>query len=484
MSTLTRCLIAAFAFVPLLFWLAPSSVGKPAAPAARVPTTPAASTDEYQALVASFGNVSTVAGVHEATTTNPDGTDIDFWTSASEGAAAKTTALSNPHVAAADALGNIYIADKASHAILRITPDGTIHTFAGTHTAGFNGDGPAPATSLQLNAPNGLYVFPDGTVFLLDPGNHRIRRVGTDGTMTTLVNDPDPNWYPSGRALWVQPDQQLIYYTNEYAPAAVGGVNQGACVKRWTPTNGIELVCDKSMGFYNPGNLDVNPVDGKLYVCDRAESDTTNTATGVWRIDGTNQRTRMTGNVTQAAPADGQPALSSYIAQTRGIAFLQNGAYFLCGHKDGSIWYVDTAGLLHRYIQGSGSKDGYSLPDGVHPPLTGKNYLAQPREITLGPNGNLVGVSNDSGYVFVVKSALTPTLPTDLRLTSSNGTQGTQLAWTSQAGQSYVVERTPGLQPSAWQIIGATKATTTIGAFTDSTAAGLSAAFYRLSPPR
>jgi hypothetical protein len=64
----------------------------------------------------------------------------------------------------------------------------------------------------------GFYVFPDGTVYLLDPGNHRIRRVGTDGVMTTVVNDPDPSWYPSGRALWVSADQRLIYYSNEYAP--------------------------------------------------------------------------------------------------------------------------------------------------------------------------------------------------------------------------------------------------------------------------
>ena len=467
--------------VPLLCLLTLSTYGRGSSPSARV--LPAATSSEYQTLAASFGNVNTVAGIHEATTTNPDGSDIDEWTSASEGAPAKTTALSNPHLAAADALGNVYIADKGSNAILRITPDGTIHTFAGTHTAGFNGDGPAPAATLQLNAPNGLYVFPDGTVFLLDPGNHRIRRVGTDGMMTTIVNDPDPNWYPSGRALWVQADQQLVYYTNEYAPATVGGVNQGACVKRWTPTGGIELVCNQSVGFYNPGNLDVNPVDGKLYVCDRAESDSTNTATGLWRIDGVDQRTRITGNVTQAAPAEGQPALTSYIAQTRGVAFLQNGAYFLCGHKDGSVWYVDTTGLLHQYLQGSGSKDGYTLPDGVHPPLTGKNYFAQPRGVTVAPDGNLITVSNDSGYVFVVKSVAAQPLPTDLSA-STDGTRELQLSWTGFSGHSYVVERTLDLQTPNWQIIGAVKTVTNPGTFADPSASTSAQGFYRLSPPR
>ena len=118
-----------------------------------------------------------------------NGVGINFWQPSYEGGPASAAALSGPHIANADAFGNVYIADKFSHAILKITADGNIHTFAGTHVAGFNGDGPAPANTLQLNLPNGLFVFPDGTVYLLDPGNRRIRRVGTDGIMTTIVTD-------------------------------------------------------------------------------------------------------------------------------------------------------------------------------------------------------------------------------------------------------------------------------------------------------
>ena len=146
--------------------------------------------DEYTDVVNSFGVVTNIIGVHQAVTNNPDGTGKNFWESAFEGAPAGSVALSGPHIANADAFGNIYIADKFSHSILKITPDGLVHTFAGTHVAGFNGDGPAPANTLQLSLPNGIYVFPDGTVFLLDPGNRRIRRVGTDGMMTTIVTNP------------------------------------------------------------------------------------------------------------------------------------------------------------------------------------------------------------------------------------------------------------------------------------------------------
>ena len=442
--------------------------------------------DEYADLVNSFGTVTNVIGVRQTTTNNPDGTGINFWVPAFEGAPASAVALSNPHMAAADAFGNLYIADKTSHAVLKITPDGLLHTFAGTHAAGFNGDGPAPANTLQLNNPNGLFVFPDGTVYLLDPGNKRVRRVGTDGIMTTIVTDPEPDWYPSGRALWVSPDRQLIYYTNEFAPVPPSLIADGACVKKWTAAGGIELVCQKSVGFRNPGNIAVNPVDGKLYVTDRAEDDATFGAQGLFRIDGPDARTRITGNGSQSTAAEGQLAINSFIQQPRGLAFLPNGSYFICGHKDGSVWFVDTAGVLHRYLRGRGTRDYYNLTNVLHPPLTGlapngQEWFSQPRAVTIAPNGNLICVSNDSGFVFVVNNVATPQLPKDFHPTRRDG-DGLHLNWSGIFGHGYLVQRSTDLIPANWQIIGAAGGTATALEFIDPSAGSLPHAFYRLAP--
>lgn len=410
--------------------------------------------EQFQDLADSFGTTRTLAGIHHATTTNPDGTSINFWTPQFEGATATTVGLSNPHIAAADAYGNIYIADKSGQAVLQITTNGLIHTFAGTHVGGFNGDGPAPATSLQLSNVNGLFVFPSGTVYLLDPGNHRIRRVGTDGVMTTIVNDPEPEWYPSGRGLWVSPDEQLIYYTHEFRPVPPSIIADGAAVKRWTATNGIETVCTKSVGFRNPANLAVNPENGMLYVCDRAEEDLTRIATGLFRIDGPDEVTRITGNITQPLAADGQLAINSYIDGPRGIAFRPDGSFFICGHKDGNVWFVDTAGIMHLYLRGKGSKDAYSLPEGQHPPLTAAQYFAQPRALTLAPNGNLLVVCNDSGFVFQVSGTSQPVPVVGLQLIA-HGTKGVRLSWAGVFGRGYRVERTFNLATDSWHPIGA-----------------------------
>ncbi|MEY2411353.1 MAG: hypothetical protein QOF48_4023 [Verrucomicrobiota bacterium] len=442
--------------------------------------------DEFQDLSASFGTTLRLAGIHQATTSNPDGSAIDFWTPAFEGAPANTVTLSNPHMAGADAYGNVFIADKSSHAILKITTDGRIHTFAGTHSPGFNGDGPDAATELQLASPNGLFVFPNGIVYVLDPGNHRIRRIDTNGIMTTVVNDPEPDWYPSGRALWVRPDEQLIYYTHEFRPLVQNGVTNlfadGAVIKKWTVDEGIEVVCPKSVGFTNPGNIAVNPVDGKLYVCDRAEDDTTKMATGLFRIDGPEDRVRITGNITQPLAADGQLAIHSYIDGPRGIAFRADGSYFVCGHKDGNIWFVDTEGVLHRYLRGLGRKDSYILPDGQHPPLVAQDYFAQPRAVTLAPNGNLLVVCNDSGFVFRVNNASVPDAPSGIHMTLQ-GAGGVRLSWTGVFGHGYRVERATDLSPANWRGIGA------VGGnpegptlFIDPQPATLSHGFYRILP--
>jgi uncharacterized protein (TIGR03437 family) len=89
---------------------------------------------------------------------------------------------------ALDAQGNLYIVDKGNHRIRRVAPDGTIRTFAGTGTRGFSGDG-APAAQAQLNFPCGIAVDRTGNVFLTDQANQRVRKIDTAGVITTVAGN-------------------------------------------------------------------------------------------------------------------------------------------------------------------------------------------------------------------------------------------------------------------------------------------------------
>ena len=82
--------------------------------------------------------------------------------------------------------GSIHIADFSNHRIRRVGPNGIITTLAGNGTAGFLGDG-GPATQARLNLPRDVTVGPDGSTYIADLLNKRIRRVGLDGIITTLA---------------------------------------------------------------------------------------------------------------------------------------------------------------------------------------------------------------------------------------------------------------------------------------------------------
>jgi len=87
---------------------------------------------------------------------------------------------------ATDRWGNLYLSDTNHHRVRKIAATGIITTVAGTGTAGFGGDG-GPATSAQLNLPYGLAVDLAGYLYIADLNNSRVRRVSPDGTIGTYA---------------------------------------------------------------------------------------------------------------------------------------------------------------------------------------------------------------------------------------------------------------------------------------------------------
>lgn len=93
---------------------------------------------------------------------------------------ATSARLWNPRGVAVDGDGNLYIADTWNHRIRKVTPDGVIHTIAGSEYPGWGGDG-GPAVAAQLNYPSGIVVDGNGNVFFSDTLNNRVRKL-TPGT--------------------------------------------------------------------------------------------------------------------------------------------------------------------------------------------------------------------------------------------------------------------------------------------------------------
>ena len=87
-----------------------------------------------------------------------------------------------------DSSGSLFIADTLNHRIRKVSPSGLITTVAGNGVAGFSGDN-GPAISASLNFPYGLAADAGGNIFIADASNHRIRKLNTNGTITTVAGN-------------------------------------------------------------------------------------------------------------------------------------------------------------------------------------------------------------------------------------------------------------------------------------------------------
>jgi len=103
-----------------------------------------------------------------------------------DGGLADSAQLNTPSGIAVDAIGNVYIADGHNSRIRKISTNGIITTIAGKDTNGFSGDG-GPADSAQLSYPQGILFDSVGNLYIADAGNNRIRKVNTAGIISTLA---------------------------------------------------------------------------------------------------------------------------------------------------------------------------------------------------------------------------------------------------------------------------------------------------------
>jgi sugar lactone lactonase YvrE len=106
--------------------------------------------------------------------------------SGGDGGRATRAQFVEPAGLAFDGAGNLYVADLLANRVRRISPAGIITTFAGTGVAGFSGDA-GPATAAQLDGPSGVAVDRAGDVYIADSKNNRIRKVAPDGAISTVA---------------------------------------------------------------------------------------------------------------------------------------------------------------------------------------------------------------------------------------------------------------------------------------------------------
>jgi trimeric autotransporter adhesin len=116
---------------------------------------------------------------------------------AGDGGPAANAQLSSPAAVAVDGAGNLYIADLGNLRIRKVSTNGNISTVAGNGSQGYSGDG-GPAINANLNAPLGVAVDPYGNLYVVDSASHVIREVTLDGNINTIAGTGEPGFTGDG----------------------------------------------------------------------------------------------------------------------------------------------------------------------------------------------------------------------------------------------------------------------------------------------
>jgi hypothetical protein len=325
----------------------------------------------YTNLVQSYGLLHTIAGNGDAGYGNPGVDGVNYWQPGFEGGYATNAALSRPHFAMEDNFSNVFIVDKDSDSVLKVTTDGRIHTVAGTHAIGNGPDYTTNATDVAMDLPNGLWVRGDGTVYVLDTGNGKVRRLDTNGMMTTLFTDS--KGISGGRGLWVKNDESLVYYASS------------SHLRQWTPAGGTSNL---NSDFNDLGNIIISGTN--IIATDRGSNT-------VWLVTTNNgTRTLLFGNFGTNLVVDDTLAATNGLYGVRGVWQPPIGGYFLATDYGAQFLYVDKAGVIHIFVNGQG--DDHS-GDGQWFYAPASYKFGQLRSVSMDNQGNLIIVENDVGYV-------------------------------------------------------------------------------------
>jgi sugar lactone lactonase YvrE len=218
---------------------------------------------------------------------------------AGDGGPATAAKLAFPRAVARTASGVLYIADTANQRVRRVDVNGTITTLAGTGTAGFGGDG-GPAQNALLKTPSGVAVGPAGEVYVADTGNSRVRRIATDGTITTIAGNGDPAFGGDG------------------GPATSASLNA-------------------------PRSVAVDPV-GRLLIADEGNH-------RLRRVDTTGVITTVAGTGTASSTGDGGPATGADLTGPSNLVVGPGGDVYF--NDDEGVRRIDGAGIVHLYVSAS-----------------------------------------------------------------------------------------------------------------------------------
>ena len=314
-----------------------------------------------------------------------------------DGERSPASCLRLPRGMTADPNGNLYIADTNNRRVRRITPGGIISTFAGNGSTGFSGDG-GPALQASFSSPTSVAFDPlSGDLYIMDSGNNRVRKVAPNGIITTVAGDGrtifagdggpataasiNPGGGPAG-LLWTGvalfltdiQNQRIRRIGTNGIITTVAGTGQRGFGGDGGPATQASL--------RDPAGTLASDGLGNLYF-----SDTGNHR--VRRINSLGIISTVAGSSTGGFGGDGGPATSGFLRLPLGVVVDTAGALYIADSGNDRIRRVAPDGTISTVVGG-----GMSNPDDAD--FSTDVILAGPAGILFVPRGVFISDTSNN----------------------------------------------------------------------------------------
>jgi sugar lactone lactonase YvrE len=341
------------------------------------------------------------------------------------GSVATNVGLAYPAGMALDAVGNLYFAVGLQNRIRKVDTNGIIITVAGNGSPGYSGDGGA-ASNATFDNPNYVAIDTVGNLYIADTGNARIRKMDTNGIITTVAGKGGYGFSGDGGAA-INASFSLPFAVAVDAPGNLYIADADNNRIRKVDTNGIITTVAGGGSGGNSGaatNANLNypcgmclDVFGNLYIADTDNS-------RIRKVDTNGMITTVAGDGNKSYTGNSGAATNASLNDPCGMCLDVFGNLYIADSDNNRIRKVDTNGIIstmagngHPTYAGDGgaaTNASFWIPEGVALDASGNLYIADTindriRKVFLGSGFpafalSKVAASDAGDYTVVITS--------------------------------------------------------------------------------
>jgi sugar lactone lactonase YvrE len=278
---------------------------------------------------------------------------------------AETAGFKDAYGLAVDKHGNIFVADAGNHRIRKITPEGTVSTVAGNGTAGY-ADG--PAAEAQFHFPHGIALDNYDNLYVADHYNNLIRKITPDGVVSTLAGQLTRGYVDA---------TGIAAKFNGPMDVAVDGTGnvfvsdeQNRCIRKVNPAGQVTTVGPQTLDV--PEGIEIDGA-GNLYVMMTGSS-------RICKISQTGILTIIAGR--EFGFVDG-PVDNAQFRHPEGLAIHADGSIYIGDFGNHAVRKISKDGIVSTVAGGTkGFADGlgrdakFDTPSGIAIDVHGNIYVA------------------------------------------------------------------------------------------------------------